>query len=1207
MKKAMVRGLAILAASALTWGATGGAAAVADPAHAGTNVVGTGLVPVTSRPATARLAALGPMSAGQRINGLVALRLRDEPGLATVISDATDPRSSNFGHYLSPSAFDHEFAPPRAAVARVTATLRADGLTVNDVSGNDLLVAFTGRAATVERAFHTSIERYRLSDGRAGFATTASVRLPASLASTVSAVVGLDDLVSYRSQLVRRPSRRSTHSLRRGTSPTAITGAPHACAGARSQLQYNAVTDDEIARAYGVDGLYADGDLGAGQTVDIFELEPFFKSDVKAFDECYFGVDHTSQVEVQAVDGGAGVGEGSGEAALDVENVSAIAPDARINVYEAPNSTVGSLDDYDAMVVADNSRVISTSWGLCETAFQAGAPGTQAIENSIFMEAAAQGQSIFAAAGDDGSDDCANQDASPVATDLSVDDPGSQPYVVSVGGTSFLDASEPPDETVWNDGNTGGAGGGGVSETWAMPAWQQDTGVPGVTDNAYASSGGSGSFPYRACSNDPGGAADDEHLLGSPTTLAPGTLCREVPDVTALADEDTGITVYDGGWTNFGGTSSSAPLWAAMTAEMNASSFCAPDQLGVGFVSPILYQVADNPTSYAQAFNDVTAGDNDSLDVGTDLPLGAAGNTYAAGTGYDLASGLGSPRLTDADGDPGLAQLACGAAGAPSRPAVTSVTPPYGSASGGTTVTIDGSGFGAAMGHVQFGDVPVPAVDIESWGCAGSACSITLATPPFFQAASSDGPPGGAVTVSVIAAGAVPAASAPSPLSTFHYLASGATGAPVVEYVGPAAGPDAGGTTVHLIGSGFADGTVTGVTFGGVPGTDVHVLSDGALTARTPSDLNATCSAGSSDAGTGACQTEVVVTTTIGSSMTSTLLPAYRGPFVLAPSEIFVPPTHCGCEVVPAMTEFDYAPPPSIRSITPTFGNAVGPRVETIEGTGFNLLTYEWTNFGPADANLSQDFNLVAIGPSVIQVESPPIDQSVGKVGPLPTPMAVSVQTLAGVAVNGRTSPFAYAGVPVVTSISHPFGPTIGGQRLTIAGKGFSDATSVRFVSQIPSPYGVQYTSTYLTPYPTSGSDVTITTPAGQPGPNDVEVCSATACSAPRPADDAYVYDYPGQPVVLSSAPTRGPASGGTRVTIRGRLLGGVRAVYFGARRARSWRSGPSSAPEGSTTEVIAVAPRGAPGTTVSVTVLTDGSASRSPVSLRARFTYSSR
>ena len=152
------------------------------------------------------------------------------------------------------------------------------------------------------------------------------------------------------------------------------------------------------------------------------------------------------------------------------------------------------------------------------------------------------------------------------------------------------------------------------------------------------------------------------------------------------------------------------------------------------------------------------------------------------------------------------------------------------------------------------------------------------------------------------------------------------------------------------------------------------------------------------------------MTTTIGSSPTSDILPAYQGPFRLAPTLIFVQPAHCGCEAVPAMTEFDYSPAPRIRAIIPSFGNALGQGIETIDGSGFNILTYEWTNFGPAGSDFSQDFNLVAIAATAIQVQGLPIAFSLSGVGPQSTPTPVSVQTFAGLGVNDRSSPFAYAG-----------------------------------------------------------------------------------------------------------------------------------------------------------------------------------------------------
>ncbi len=187
--------------------------------------------------------------------------------------------------------------------------------------------------------------------------------------------------------------------------------------------------------------------------------------------------------------------------------------------------------------------------------------------------------------------------STPVATNLSLDDPASQPYVTSVGGTTITDATEPPSETVWNNGNAGGGGGGGISEAWAMPPWQTAKAVAQTSSD-------------EACSNDPSGAADDFHLQGLGTTLPSGTECRETPDVSALADPQTGYTiVYDGGWYQIGGTSASTPLWAALTAEMNASSQCSavPGGLGLGFATPLFYQVASSSSAnYAAAFSDVT-------------------------------------------------------------------------------------------------------------------------------------------------------------------------------------------------------------------------------------------------------------------------------------------------------------------------------------------------------------------------------------------------------------------------------------------------------------------------------------------------------------------------------------------------------------------------------------------------------------------------
>jgi subtilase family serine protease len=404
---------------------------------------------------------------------------------------------------------------------------------------------------------------------------------------------------------------------------TAGTGAPQPCAAATAvALASGAYTADQIASAYGFTGLYAAGDLGAGETIAIFELEPFNAPDVQAYDECYFpdeAAAMASALHVLYVDG-AGDGVPSDvESTLDVEDVSSFAPRATLEVYEGPNNGgTGPLDVYSAIIAQDHAQVITTSWGNCEP--QDGGPEMAAIEANLFEEAAAQGESVVAASGDDGSTDCGapTGNHSPVAT---VDDPGSQPYVTSVGGTSLAALGPPPTESVWN--NADGASGGGISSNWAMPAYQSDAPASLGVIKSYSSP--------RPC--------------GAPTGY-----CREVPDVSADADPNKGLVIdwgSFGGWTSVGGTSLAAPLWAALAALTDAWPTC--NAHPVGFLNPALYAIAGS-ARYANALNDVTRGDNH---------LSSIANwwRYPATVGYDLASGLGTPDAANPAGGGLVARL----------------------------------------------------------------------------------------------------------------------------------------------------------------------------------------------------------------------------------------------------------------------------------------------------------------------------------------------------------------------------------------------------------------------------------------------------------------------------------------------------------------------------------------------------------------------
>jgi subtilase family serine protease len=581
--------------------------------------VRVGSVPRVSRTAV----LLGRVPGSQPIEVDIALRPRDPAALARFASAVSTPGSPEFRRYLRPSAFGAAFGATAATLRSTTTALRRLGLHVGSVSSNRLIVKVSSTTAIAERVFATTLVRYRLSSGALVYANLSAPRVPAGLAGGIQAIAGLSDLALSRPEDLLGPGSHASASVSSSLKADAAdTGGPQPCAAATSAASVaSAYTADQLASAYGFSGLYAAGDLGAGETIAVLELEPFSKSDVEAYDECYFptqAATMASVLHVLYVDGSRGGVPANIESTLDVEDVSSFAPQATIDVYEGPNNSTGPLDVLNAIVSQDHADVISTSWGNCEA--QDGGREVVSVEANLFEEAAAQGQTVVAASGDNGSTDCMGSNGSPMPA-AAVDDPGSQPYVTSVGGTSLTALGPPPTETVWNDG--AGASGGGISSNWAMPAYQSDASPALQVIKSYSSP--------QPC--------------GAPTGY-----CREVPDVSADADPDTGLVVYWGGWGGWarvGGTSIAAPLWAALVALADAWPTCSAHT--VGFLNPSLYSIAGT-SAYASAFNDVTRGNNHLSSI-------PSWWRYPATVGYDLASGLGTPDAANPSGGGLVAQL----------------------------------------------------------------------------------------------------------------------------------------------------------------------------------------------------------------------------------------------------------------------------------------------------------------------------------------------------------------------------------------------------------------------------------------------------------------------------------------------------------------------------------------------------------------------
>jgi subtilase family serine protease len=737
----------------------------------------------------------GALAGTTQLHLMVTLRVPDQASLTAFLAALSDRRSPDFHDFLRPGQFAARFGAPSSEIRAVTAALRGQGLDPGPVSANGLAIPVTGTATAVDRALGAGLTSYELPGGRSAFANTRAPTIAAAAAPYVQGVLGLSNVYHPQSLVVRpvRPAAVRSHlqaQLHRPglAEPTSATGPRPCPAAAETGNEQGSYTANQLAAYYEMTPMYAMGDLGQGVHVALAEFEPDSSSDISAYESCY-GL--SVPVNYIQVDGGAGTGAGSGEAALDIEDLMGLAPKVSIDVYQAPNSgDMAVYDLYSKIVKDDTDQVVSTSWGECELDSDS---SLLSAEQPVFEQAATQGQTVFAAAGDDGSTDCFGDPGTTNGSARAVDDPGSQQYVISVGGTSIGSSSE----DVWNDSAiANGAGGGGISTTWCMPDYQEQSAIPGLVSGESQSS--------TQCES-----------------TVP--LLRQVPDVAADADPQTGYVVYYGGsWNSFGGTSAAAPLWAAVAALIDVSPFCTDYGSGAAGVQPAgLYAMAAAERSYIygtssapEGLYDVTNGNNDYS------PSGYTGGLYQATTGYDLASGLGTPLvsgLTPSGASstyyPGLAALMCERyAKKLQETTITGVSPSQGPAERAETVTITGTGYLPIAGADI---VEVSGARLTASCSSTTRCTVRL---PKLKA--------GTATLRM---SVEDLAISPVTFQTHYKIVS----APAIKSLSPTSGGRRGRNRLTVRGSNFIG--VKSVLFGKKKGTKIRVVSSTEIQVTVPS------------------------------------------------------------------------------------------------------------------------------------------------------------------------------------------------------------------------------------------------------------------------------------------------------------------------------------------------------------------------------------
>jgi subtilase family serine protease len=537
---------------------------------------------------------LDSLDQSQQISVVLTLPLTDSQGAAELVQHVSKPGDPLFHHYLTPQEFAARYGANAADYTALKQWAANNGLAIVHESLARTSLTVRGSTAQFEKLFKTELNNYRSPDGKQFYSAAVEPTVPDEIGSRVAGVIGLTNSAHYAS--LAKPYKVL------GEDATVPATNPN-IGGTGPGGTYSA---SDLRTCYQIPEF---GDV-VPQTVAVFEQGGFYQSDVNEYLKT-MKLPHPP-VTVVGVDGYNGAVNDNDvelEAVLDIDMIIGINPKVQqVLVYEDGNDSFGValIDALDQVATDDKAQTLSISYGLDEV--QQG-NAQIAAEGVALTQLQLQGITVLVSAGDDGAYGRTGSFHYPAQ--LEAPDPGSQPLVTCVGGTTLTTGPNEVynGEEVWNRLALGfGATGGGVSSYWEIPNWQSPS---YVTNNG-----------------------------GSSTN-------RNVPDVGAVGDPLTGVGVYsspNGGWVQVGGTSVSAPVWGGYISVLNAGLQYLFGQK-IGFFNPTLYSIDfDNPANYLFPVPDGSNG-NAALYGGTPGYNAGFGYTNCTGSGTIYGGGFGTQVL----------------------------------------------------------------------------------------------------------------------------------------------------------------------------------------------------------------------------------------------------------------------------------------------------------------------------------------------------------------------------------------------------------------------------------------------------------------------------------------------------------------------------------------------------------------------------------